>query len=292
MILVLGGQGQLGTELTLRAREAGVALTAVGHNEVDVADPKTIARAVAKYRPELIVNAAAYNNVDRAESHVSQAQRANALGAAVAAASAKRAGVPIIHISTDYVFDGEKPTPYVEDDAVNPLSAYGRSKEKGEEGVRNNHPQHLILRTSWLYGIHGANFLKTIVRLAAERDTLGVVAAQRGTPTSTREFAEAILIAAEAVQKGGQMWGTYHVAGKGAVSRHGMATMIVTAQARFTGRNPTVEVVAPSPDAAPRPANSALDSSKFAATFGYAPGPWQEAVEHTVNLLFAKRGRI
>jgi dTDP-4-dehydrorhamnose reductase len=292
VILVLGGQGQLGTELALRAEEAGVPLVATGHAEIDVADPRTIARAAAKYRPTLIVNCAAFNNVDAAEKQPAQAQRANALGASVAAASAKRAGVPIIHISTDYVFDGEKPTPYVEDDPVSPLNTYGRSKEKGEEGVRNGHAQHLILRTSWLYGIHGANFVKTVVRLAAERDKLGFVAAQRGTPTSTPELAKAILTAARAIADGAQPWGTYHVAGKGTVSRHGMATAVVAAQARFTGRNPPVEVIAPAPDAAPRPANSSLDSSKFAATFGYAPGDWQPAIEHTVNLLFARQGRI
>jgi dTDP-4-dehydrorhamnose reductase len=292
VILVLGGHGQLGTELVMRAGEAGVPLTAVGHSEVDVADPKTIARAIARYRPTLIVNAAAYNNVDRAESQVAQAQRTNALGASVAATSAKRAGLPIIHISTDYVFDGEKSGAYREDDPVGPLSAYGRTKEKGEEGVRNGHDQHLILRTSWLYGIHGTNFLKTVVRLAAERDTLGFVAAQRGTPTWTADLAKAILVAAEAIAKGTAPWGTYHVAGAGATSRHGMATAIVAAQARFTHRTPPVEVIAVPENAARRPANSALDSSKFAETFGYAPGDWKEAIERTVNLLFAKQGKI
>ena len=292
MILVLGGHGQLGAELVVKAGDAGVPLVAVGHAEVDVADPKTIARAVAKYRPTLIVNAAAYTNVDKAESQVSQAQRTNALGASVAAASAKRAGLSIIHISTDYVFDGEKTSAYVETDPVGPLSAYGRTKEKGEEGVRNSHPQHLILRTSWLYGVHGSNFLKTVVRLAAERDTLGFVAAQRGSPTSTAELAKAILIAADAIGKGTAPWGTYHVAGSGVVSRHAMATAIVAAQERFTHRKPPVEVIAVPEDAARRPANSALDSSKFAATFGYAPGDWKEAIEHTVNLLFAKQGRM
>jgi dTDP-4-dehydrorhamnose reductase len=292
VILVLGGQGQLGTELALRAGEAGAPLVAVGHTEVDVADPRTIARAVAKYRPSLIVNCAAFNNVDAAEKQPSVAQRANALGASVAAASAKRAGVPIVHISTDYVFDGEKTTPYVENDPVGPLNAYGRSKEKGEEGVRNGHPQHVILRTSWLFGTHGANFLKTVVRLAAERDSLGFVAAQRSTPTATPDMAKAILTVAAAIAKGAEPWGTYHVAGSTAASRHAMAVAIVAAQARFTGRNPPIEMIAPPEGAAPRPANSALDSSKFAATFGYAPGDWRDAIEHTVNLLYAKQGRI
>jgi len=180
---------------------------------------------------------------------------------------------------------------YREDDPIGPLNVYGRTKAKGEEGVRNGHPQHLILRTSWLYGIHGTNFLKTVVRLAAERDGLGFVAAQRGSPTTTAELAKAILVAAAAIGNGTAPWGTYHVAGAGTTSRHGLATAIVAAQARFTGRMPTVDVIAVTepPAAARRPANSALDSSKFAATFGYAPGDWKEAVERTVAELFARK---
>lgn len=291
MILVLGGQGQLGQELATRAGAAGVLLTAIGHAEVDVADPKTIARAIARVRPTLIVNAAAYNAVDKAETQQALAQRTNALGASVVAAAARRAGLPLIHLSTDYVFDGEKVSAYGEDDPVNPINVYGRTKAAGEEGVRNSQPQHLILRTAWLFGAYGSNFLKTVLRLAAERDTLGFVAAQRGSPTASADLAKAILVAAEAIKRGGVAWGTYHVAGAGVTSRHGLATAIVGAQARFTGRAPTVDVVgvADFPDAAPRPPNSALDSSKFAATFGFAPGDWKAAVDRVVTQLMTKK---
>jgi len=289
MILVLGGHGQLGTELVLQARAANLSLTAAGHNEVDVADPKTIARAIARYRPSLIVNAAAYNNVDKAETQQAAAIRANSLGPSVVAASAKRAGLPMVHISTDYVFDGEKVGAYREDDPVAPISVYGRSKERGEEGVRNGHSDHLILRTSWLYGVHGSNFVKTMVRLAAEKDRI-TLPAQRSCPTATRDLALAILKAAEAIGEGATPWGTYHVAGAGSVSRPELAAAIVDAQARFTGKRPAVEIVAVAgPPVAPRPLNSALDSSKFAMTFGYAPGGWQEGVVRTVAELFAKR---
>ena len=289
MILVLGGHGQLGTELMMRARADDVPLTAAGHDEVDVADPRTIARAVARYRPTIIVNAAAFNNVDRAETQVAAAQRANALGPSVVAAAAKRAGLPVIHISTDYVFDGEKASTYREDDPVGPVNVYGRTKEKGEEGVRNGHARHLILRTSWLYGVHGANFVKTVVRLAAEKEALGFLAAQRASPTSAADMARAILVAAAALGPSFTAWGTYHVAGAGSASRHEMATAIVGAQARFTGKRPAVEVIAPAPPpAAPRPANTALDSSKFAMAFGYAPGGWEEGIERTVAALFAQ----
>lgn len=291
VILVLGGQGQLGQELVARAGNAGVALTALGHGEVDIADPKTIARAIARVRPTIIVNTAGYNDVDNAEKQPALAQRANALGASVTAAAAKRAGLPLIHLSTDYVFDGEKVGLYREEDPINPLSAYGRSKANGEEGVRNGHPQHLILRTAWLFGVYGSNIVKTVLRLAAERDSLDFVAAQRGSPTSSADLAKAILIAAAAIERGATPWGTYHVAGAGVTSRHGLASAIVEAQARFTGRTPPVNVVgvADFPNAASRPTNSALDSSKFAATFGYAPGDWKAAVERTVELLLTKK---
>ncbi len=291
MILVLGGHGQLGTELMMRARAHDVALTAAGHDEVDVADPKTIARAVARYRPTVIVNAAAFNNVDRAEAQPAAAQRVNALGPSVVAVAAKRAGLPVIHVSTDYVFDGEKAGAYREDDPVGPVNVYGRTKEKGEEGVRNGHAQHLILRTSWLYGVHGANFVKTVVRLAAEKDAMGFPAAQRASPTSATDMARAVLVAVTAIGPKFSGWGTYHVAGAGSASRHEMATAIVNAQARFTGKRPPVEIVAPAaPPAARRPANTALDSSKFAMAFGYAPGGWQEGIERTVAALFAQAG--
>ncbi|HVZ13389.1 MAG TPA: dTDP-4-dehydrorhamnose reductase, partial [Bauldia sp.] len=245
MILVLGGHGQLGTELMMRARAGDIPLTAVGHDEVDVGDPRTIARAVARYRPTVIVNAAAFNNVDRAEAQPAAAQRVNALGPSVVAASAKRAGLPVIHISTDYVFDGEKAGSYREDDPVGPINVYGRTKEKGEEGVRNGHARHLILRTSWLYGVHGANFVKTVVRLAKEKETLGFPAAQRASPTSTADMARAILLAAAALGTDFTGWGTYHVAGPGSASRHEMAVAIVEAQARFTRKRPAVEIIAP-----------------------------------------------
>jgi dTDP-4-dehydrorhamnose reductase len=290
VILVLGGQGQLGQELVAGGAGAGIELAALGHAEVDVADPKTIARAVARLRPTLIVNAAAYNNVDKAETQAAQAQRTNALGASVVAAAAKRAGLPLIHLSTDYVFDGEKIGPYREDDAVNPLNVYGRSKANGEEGVRNGHAQHLILRTAWLFGAYGSNFVKNVLRLASEHDTLDFVAAQRGSPTASADVAKAIFVAADAIERGDAPWGTYHVAGAGVTSRHGLATAIVAAQARFTGRTPKVNVigVAELGAAAPRPANSALDSSKFAETFGFAPGDWETAVERTVAGLLTK----
>jgi dTDP-4-dehydrorhamnose reductase len=292
VILVFGGQGQLGSELASRAREKGVALAALGHGEVDVADPRTIALAVARHHPALIVNAAAFNNVDKAERQMSAAHRTNALGPSVVATAAKRAGVPVIHVSTDYVFDGEKTGPYNEDDAIGPLNVYGRTKATGEDGVRNAHPHHLILRTSRLFGIHGANFLKTVVKQAQEEGTLRYDAAQRSAPTFAADLADAILSAAAGMVKDAVSWGTYHVAGAEPATRHSLATAIVAAQAKFTGKMPAIEVVPPlgPPAAARRPVNSVLDSSRFANAFGYVPGDWREAVEKAVRLLFAHGG--
>ena len=291
MILVFGGQGQLGQELVARARANGVALTALGRKDADVTDPKAIAHAVVRVRPSLIVNAAGYNRVDKAETDRAAAQRANALGAGIVAAAAKRAGLPVVHISSDFVFDGKKIGLYREDDPIAPLNVYGRSKARGEESVRNTQPHHLILRTAWLYGAYGTNFLKKILQLAVDRDVIDVVGDQHGSPTSATDLSQAILIVAEAIDRRQAAWGTYHIAGTGWTSRHAFATAIVAAQAPFTKRNPTVNAVATSTllAAAARPANSPLDSSKFAEAFGFRAVDWKTGAERTVAEIFARK---
>jgi len=289
VILVFGGNGQLGRELVVRARAEAIPLAAIGRSEADIADPVAVAAAFDRYRPKLVVNAAGYNRVDQAESEPEAAERTNAIGPAVLASAANSRGLPLIHVSTDYVFDGRKSGPYREDDAVAPLSAYGRSKERGEQAVRAAAHQHLILRTAWLFGAHGANFLKTVLRLAEERDRLEFVADQRGSPTAAADLAQAILIVCRAVERGPVAWGTYHVAGSTETSRYGLACAIVEAQARFTGRRPKVDRVSSAEFGARarRPAQSVLDSSKFAAAFGFRPGGWEVAVERTVAELLS-----
>lgn len=289
MILVFGAGGQLGRELAAQARGAGVAVTALGHGEADIADAAAVARAVAAAAPSLIVNAAAYNAVDAAEGDLAAAMRANAEGPGVLAEAAARHGVPLVHVSTDYVFDGEKGSPYVEDDPTGPLSAYARSKAAGEEAVRRATPEHYILRTAWLYSIHGTNFVKLMVKLARERPELKAPDDQTGSPTAARDLADAILVLAA---EGQDRFGTYHLAGTGAATRHQWASAIVAAQAPFTGKNPPVLAVPASTFPAParRPRYTALDSGKFAATFGFRARTWQEAVNDTVTELFAKEG--
>ena len=289
LILVFGGNGQLGRELAGQAKATGVALMGLGHREADIADAAVVEAAIAAAAPSLIVNAAAYNAVDDAESDVVSAMRVNAEGPGVLAAAATRHGIPLVHVSTDYVFDGEKGSPYDEDDAIGPLGAYARSKAEGEAAVRRAAPAHYILRTAWLFSIHGANFLKLMVKLAQEKPELKAASDQTSSPTAARDLADAILLLAT---QGEGRFGTYHLAGTGAATRHEWASAVVAAQAPFTGKAPPVHAVPASafPAAARRPRYTALDCSKFAATFGFRPRIWQDGVKDTVAELFAKGG--
>jgi dTDP-4-dehydrorhamnose reductase len=287
VILVFGGTGQLGRELFRAAAERHVALQALARTEADIADAAAVAAALKRWQPDLVVNAAAYTNVDGAESHEAEARRANELGPAVLAAACAEAGIALVHISTDYVFDGSKDGAYRESDAVHPINAYGRGKATGEEAVRRTLDRHVILRTAWLYSEFGRNFLKTILQLAQTRDELRVVADQHGSPTSARELAEAILHIAPHLIAEPRLAGTYHFTADGATSWHGFAGCIVAAAAPITGRNPRVTAIATAdyPTPAKRPANSRLDCSLFVETFGLKPRPWREAVQATTRAL-------
>lgn len=290
-ILLFGAGGQLGCELAALAHERGVPLVGLMRAEGDITDRAAVTTVLKAHRPGLVVNAAAYTAVDRAESETVVAFAANAEGPAILAEATADAGVPLLHVSTDYVFDGSKPGPYVENDPVAPLGAYGASKSEGEVCIRALQPHHVILRTAWVYGVHGANFLKTMLRLASERDVLRVVADQRGSPTATRDLAEAILAVRAALTAGTEPWGTYHFAGQGETTWHGFASAIIAEQGRFSGRYPVVEAIttADYPTPARRPANSVLDSSRFATTFGYRAKPWQERTREVVASLMAQR---
>jgi dTDP-4-dehydrorhamnose reductase len=287
VILVFGGLGQLGQELSSAAQVAGVPLAALSRQDADIASPEDVRRAIARHRPSIVVNAAAYTKVDLAESEPDEARRVNEIGAGLLAAACAARGVPIVHLSTDFVFDGQKPDPYVETDSVAPLSVYGRTKAAGEDAVRSAAAHHVIVRTSWVYGAYGQNFLKTMLRLARERDELSVVADQHGAPTSTRDLARVILAIAPRLAAGEDVWGTYHFAGYGFTSRHGFAAAIVTAAAPAIGRRPKVTAVttAEYPTPARRPANSCLDSGLFARAFGLSACPWQEEMQRVVEIV-------
>ncbi|MFG1402761.1 dTDP-4-dehydrorhamnose reductase [Xanthobacter sediminis] len=289
-ILLLGAGGQLGREITDRASARGVELTGLDHTALDICDPAAVARALEAHRPDVVVNAAAYTAVDKAESEPEIAARINAFAPAHIAERCERYRTPFIHVSTDYVFDGTKPAPYVEQDPVAPIGVYGRTKAAGESAVRSATERHIIVRTSWVYGAHGHNFLKTVLRLARERDRLTIVADQHGCPTATHDLAEALLTAAAAAVAGEARWGTYHFAGDGATTWHGFAAEIVRVAGPRLGRTPEVAPIttADYPTPAQRPANSRLASDLFQRTFGLRAAPWQERVAEVVDTLLAE----
>ena len=285
MIVVLGGAGLLGQELTRAAARRGVVLKAMPKAVLDITDPRSVNAALDQLKPTVVVNAAAYTKVDAAESDPHNAARHNAYGPRVIASACRAAGTPLIHVSTDYVFDGAKAGPYVETDPVCPLSVYGKTKASGEVAVRDEAPHHIILRTAWLFSAFGCNFLTTIVKLAQTRDDLRIVADRQGCPTSAQDVADAILRIVPRLNEAEAPWGTYHFAGSGNTSWHGFASHIVAVQAPLTKRMPSVTAISSSefPTAAVRPLHSLLDSSRFAAAFGFRGRGWQEAAAETTR---------
>lgn len=292
-ILVFGANGQLGHDLLAFPHCSEVKVVGVGRGEADITDPRSVGDMFKRISPSLVINAAAYTKVDLAETEVEAAFLANESGPRVLASACAAARIPLVHISTDYVFDGSKLTPYAEDDPIAPLGVYGQSKAAGEAVVRKTLSEHIILRTSWVYGIYGSNFLKTMLRLAAEREELRVVADQIGCPTGTADLAEAILRIAPRLISGEPIWGTYHFAGSGVTSWHGFATEIVDAQAAFTNRRPRVTAISTSeyPTPARRPANSTLNMSRFAEIFGFRASGWQERTRQVVSSLLKSSTR-
>lgn len=287
MIVVFGGTGQVGRELARAAAQRAVPLAALSHSNIDIADEAGVAATLARLQPALVINAAAYTKVDLAETNLEEARRGNETGPAVLAAACASAQLPLLHISTDYVFDGSKDGAYIETDPVCPLSVYGRTKAAGEAAVRQALRQHVIVRTAWVYSEFGQNFLKTMLRLAATRDELRVVADQYGSPTSARTIAEAILRIAARLCRGDDVWGTYHFTAGGVTTWHGFASRIIAAAAPITGRHPRVIAIktADYPTAARRPANSHLDCGLFARTFGFSAPHWAEEVDLTTLAL-------
>ncbi|HEY5998803.1 MAG TPA: dTDP-4-dehydrorhamnose reductase [bacterium] len=286
MILVTGANGQLGWELRRTLAPLGP-LTAVDVAEMPLEDTAAIRRVVREVRPALIVNAAAYTAVDRAEDEPELAMAVNGVAPAVLADEAKRLGAAIVHYSTDYVFDGAKPGAYDEGDTPRPLGVYGETKLAGEEGVRGAGVPHLILRTSWVYGARGANFLRTILRAAAAGKPLRVVDDQRGAPTWCRMLAEATALAL--VQTGAVLrpdaledyGGTYHLAGGGETTWHGFAVALLElAPPAVRAACPGITPVPTSawPTKARRPANSRLDCTRFRDTFGLALPDWRDSL--------------
>ena len=289
-LLVTGRNGQAATALLeSAAAHADIEVTAVGRPELDLEQPDTVAAAILATKPDIVVNAAAYTAVDKAESEPDRAFAANRDGAAAVAKAAHRLNIPLIHLSTDYVYPGDKPRPYVESDPTGPLGVYGQSKLEGEKAVMAAHAQAVILRTSWVYSPFGANFVKTMLRLAKDRDVIRVVDDQHGNPTSALDIAAAILKIAPGLVEAHGEGGIFHCCGAGSTTWCGFARQIFAESARLGGPSPHVEAITTPefPTPAKRPHNSRLDTSAFAKRFGFSLRPWQDATAETVLRLLA-----
>lgn len=288
MIWLIGCRGMLGTELANLLEQEGRPF--VGTDiECDITDPAALRAFSALQSLDWIVNASAYTNVDQAEDEEPRARAINADGAGHIAAVAMARGARMIHISTDYVFDGQSARPYLEDDATHPLGAYGRTKAAGEALVRTACPRHLILRTAWLYGRHGKNFVATMLKLMAERATLNVIADQRGTPTWTRTLADVIV---RVIAHDGVPPGTYHVTDEGETTWHGFAVEIQRA-AVARGLIPSGCDVRPIPASqypskTPRPAYSVLSKKRIQDTLDFRLLDWRTALAAYLDELAAE----
>ncbi len=281
-ILVAGASGQVGRELCRQGLANDFQVIAPERANFDISNASGVRQFVADTAPDIVFNAAAWNGVDEAENQSAQALQANCDGAANLATACAEHSIPLVHYSTDYIFDGTKASAYVEDDAPGPINAYGRSKLAGEEAVRAHHDQHLILRTSWIFSAHRSNFVKTMLKLGAARTELRVVDDQIGKPTSAATIAQISLAIAPDVR---HAWGTYHLAQPEAVSWHDFATAIFEAATRH-GLKLAIKNVAPiSSDefasVARRPENSVLDCHKLEDTFEVVIQDWHDAL-HTV----------
>jgi dTDP-4-dehydrorhamnose reductase len=273
-ILVFGGAGQIGRAITEACQKHDQKALGPSHAKADICDKKAVAHALQHYAPQAIVNAAAYTAVDQAERDKEQAFRINRDGARIVAEAAAAAGLPLLHISTDYVFDGSASLPYTETDPVGPLGTYGKSKEEGERAVRAAAPLHVILRTGWVFSPFRTNFVLTILRLGSQRSELSIVDDQIGCPTSAADVAEAITtIVTAAKSPGFEAWGTYHCVGADALTWYDFAKAVFASAIQFRDAPPTLRAVSTIdfPRPAPRPAYSVLSTAKLEQIFGIRP---------------------
>jgi dTDP-4-dehydrorhamnose reductase len=289
-VLVFGSTGQVARELARADWAAGTELVFLDRAAADLAKPERLGAVVASHAPDAIVVAAAYTAVDKAESEEDLAVAVNARGPATIAAAAAELDCPVVHLSTDYVFDGAKPSPYEEEDATGPLNAYGRSKLAGEEAVRAANPRHFILRTSWVYSAHGANFVRTMLRLAATRDEVRVVADQQGCPTAAHDLACAIARVVPMAVAGTVPPGIYHLAGATATTWHGFAEAIFAELERRGLRRPANAAISTReyPTPARRPLSSRLSGSRAEATLGLSLAGFERALPRVLDEILAQ----
>ncbi len=290
-LLIVGSNGQLGQDLMVQAQARGWTPIGADMPDCNITDPGSLQKVLASAGPvAVIVNAAAYTAVDRAESEPEIAYAVNRDGAEILARTCRDRGIPLVHVSTDYVFEGLQTRPYLPTDPINPQGVYGRSKAEGEDRIRSCYNRHVIVRTSWLFGRHGDNFVKTMIRLGTERETLRVVDDQVGCPTYAGDLAGALLDVAAYVTRKTEGWGTYHYCNQIAVTWYAFARRIL-ALARPYEKLRIHEILpilaSQYPVAAPRPHYSVLDCSSFEARFGVERRTWEIALREMLAEMYA-----
>ena len=286
-LLIIGAKGQLGSELVRECKKNEFSCLALDLPEFNITDSYQVEKTFVDFKPSIVINASAYTNVDKAETEQEIAFSVNSAGPVNLAVSCDKNRIPIIHVSTDYVFDGSKGQPYTESDPVSPLGVYGKSKEEGESKLRSILKQHIILRTSWLYGAYGNNFVKTMLRLGNEKEIIKVVSDQYGCPTCAADLSEAVIdISKQITQNLEIAWGTYHYCGLGITTWHEFAKAIFEIASQYQNFKVSgVEAIttAQYPTMTKRPAFSALDCSLIKKHFGINIKPWQESLKKTIE---------
>lgn len=279
-LLITGAKGQVGTEIVKLARERGYDVVAASHEQLDISNERQLNEFVLDRKPDVIINAAAFTAVDLAETNQELAFRINADGVKHLSTLAKKLDIPLLHISTDYVFDGSKSAPYIESDPVKPINVYGASKRQGEMFLEQSGARYINLRTSWVFGVSGKNFIKTMMRLAKERDEISVVSDQSGGPTFAEDIAGALLHIVEKIQQAHfNDWGTYHYSGLPYVSWWELAEYSLqnALKMRLIPSLPIIHKLSTDqyPTPAARPNNSRLSCHRFEQVFEYPLSDWQ-----------------
>ena len=285
-LLVTAAQGQVGHALTTLAKDSDIEMISLPREQLDITNPASIQTSIEQIKPDVLVNAAAYTAVDKAESDQQAAYQINETGAENLARACQQAGIPLIHISTDYVYSGEQSRPYTETDAAEPMNVYGASKLAGDRAIAAILDEHIILRTSWVFGRHGNNFVKTMLRLGKERDELGVIDDQHGCPTAAEDIALTILILCEAIKAGNGCWGLYHYCGQPTTSWYGFASSIFD-RAKSMGFDLGVRIKAipgsDYPTPAKRPKSTILDCSKIKNQYNIDQPDWQARLDAIIQ---------
>lgn len=292
-ILVTGGTGQVGTELARQAWPDHVELILPSRQELDLASSEAVRAYVMAGRFDAVINPAAYTAVDKAEADCTTAFAVNAMAAAALADATRELNIPLVHVSTDYVFDGSKAEGYHEDDPIDPINVYGASKAAGEHAVRLGNPRHVILRTAWVFSPHGNNFIKTMLRLA-DRPELRVVSDQKGCPTAASDIAEALrIIATRLIEGRDAPVGTFHFVNEGDTTWFGLASEIFRQEREAGSSVPEVIAISTTdyPTPARRPANSVLSVARLVDQYGISPRPWQIALKDTLAALRNERSK-